>query len=45
MEGTWPDKTTMGIESINAVAMPVIVFVAPGPEVTSTAPVLPVARA
>ena len=37
--------TTKGIESIYAVAIPVIAFVAPGPEVTKATPVLPVARA
>ena len=31
------------MESINAVAIPVIAFVAPGPEVTKTTPGLPVA--
>ena len=36
--------TTSGTESICAVRIPVIVFVAPGPEVTSTTPVFPVAR-
>ena len=35
----------MGIESIKAVAIPVIAFVAPGPDVTSTTPGLPVALA
>ena len=43
--GTWPDSTTMGMESMQAVAMPVMALVAPGPEVTSTTPGLPVARA
>jgi hypothetical protein len=35
---------TIGTESIKAVAMPVTVLVAPGPEVTMTTPTLPVAR-
>ena len=42
---TWPEITIMGIESMKAVAIPVMAFVAPGPEVTSTTPGLPVARA
>ena len=42
---TWPVMTTMGTESMKAVAMPVTVLVAPGPLVTSTTPTLPVARA
>ena len=37
--------TIIGTESISAVSRPVTVFVAPGPEVTSTTPGLPVARA
>ena len=43
--GTWPVKTTIGIESISASTMPVMALVAPGPEVTSTTPGLPVERA
>ncbi len=43
--GTWPDMTTSGTESIDAVAMPVTVLVAPGPDVTSTTPGFPLARA
>ena len=43
--GTCPVITTSGTESMYAVAMPVTVFVAPGPLVTSTTPTLPVARA
>ncbi len=35
----------IGTESMSAVSMPVTVLVAPGPEVTSTTPGLPVARA
>ena len=35
--------TTSGIESMKAVAKPVIAFVAPGPEVTNTTPGFPVA--
>ena len=42
---TCPDSTTIGIESMNAVAMPVTALVAPGPDVTSTTPGRPVARA
>ncbi len=40
-----PVSTTIGTESMCAVMMPVSVFVAPGPLVTSTTPGLPVARA
>ena len=43
--GTCPVSTTIGIESISASVMPVTAFVAPGPEVTSTTPGLPVERA
>ena len=43
--GTWPVNTTIGMESMYAVAMPVTQLVAPGPEVTSATPGLPVARA
>lgn len=43
--GTWPDRITIGMESMYAVAIPVMALVAPGPEVTSTTPGLPVARA
>ena len=43
--GTCPVKTTSGIESMCAVAIPVTVFVAPGPDVTRTTPGFPVARA
>ena len=42
---TWPLKTTRGMESMYAVAIPVIALVIPGPEVTSTTPGRPVARA
>ena len=38
-------NTTIGIESMYAFAMPVTVFVAPGPLVTMTAAALPVTRA
>ena len=41
----WPQRMIMGTESMCAVRMPVMVLVAPGPEVTSTTPALPVARA
>ena len=43
--GTWPVSTTSGIESISASTIAVTVLVAPGPEVTSTTPGLPVDRA
>jgi ribosomal protein L3 len=36
--GTWPVMTTIGMESMWAVAMPVTVLVTPGPEVTSATP-------
>lgn len=42
---TWPPMTTIGIESMSASVVPVTVLVAPGPEVTSTTPGLPVERA
>ena len=42
---TCPDITIIGIESIKAVAIPVMAFVAPGPDVTITTPGLPVALA
>ena len=42
---TWPVMQTIGDESIIAVAMPVTMFVAPGPEVAIATPTLPVARA
>ena len=43
--GTWPVMQTTGIESISASVRPVTALVAPGPEVTSTTPILPVERA
>jgi hypothetical protein len=43
--GTCPLNTTIGIESICAVASGVTVFVAPGPDVTMQTPGLPVTRA
>ena len=43
--GTWPVMQTIGIESISASVRPVTALVAPGPEVTSTTPHLPVERA
>ena len=43
--GTWPVMQISGIESIIAVAMPVTRLVAPGPEVASATPTLPLARA
>ena len=42
---TWPVMQTIGDESIIAVAMPVTMLVAPGPEVAIATPTLPVARA
>jgi hypothetical protein len=42
---TWPVITIRGMESIKASTMPVTALVAPGPEVTSTTPGLPVDRA
>jgi hypothetical protein len=42
---TWPVMQTIGIESISASVRPVTALVAPGPEVTSTTPGLPVERA
>ena len=38
-------NTTIGIESMNALAIPVTVLVAPGPLVTSATPQRPVALA
>ena len=43
--GTWPVMQTIGTESIIAVAMPVTMLVAPGPEVAIATPTLPLARA
>ena len=43
--GTCPVKITIGMESQYAVAMPVTVLVAPGPDVAMQTPTLPVARA
>ncbi len=43
--GTCPVRQTMGMESISASTNPVTALVAPGPEVTSTQPTLPVERA
>ena len=43
--GTCPVKITSGMESQYAVAMPVTVLVAPGPDVAMQTPTLPVARA
>ncbi len=40
-----PVMTTSGIESMSASVSPVTALVAPGPEVTSTQPTLPVERA
>ena len=44
-EGTCPVMKTVGVESSIAVAMPVVRFVAPGPEVAIATPTLPLARA
>jgi hypothetical protein len=41
---TWPVMQTIGDESIIAVASPVTMLVAPGPEVAMATPTLPVAR-
>ena len=43
--GTCPVRQTIGIELSNASVKPVTALVAPGPEVTSTTPHLPVERA
>ena len=43
--GTCPVMATIDDESMNAVAMPVTRFVAPGPLVAMHTPTLPVARA
>ena len=43
--GTWPVRQTIGIESISASVSGVTMLVAPGPEVTSATPGLPVERA
>ncbi len=43
--GTLPVMATIGVESRNAVAMPVTRFVTPGPEVAITTPTLPEALA
>ena len=42
---TWPVMQTIGEESIMAVAMPVTMLVAPGPEVAIATPTPPLARA
>ena len=42
---TWPVMQTSGVESMAASAMGVTRFVAPGPEVASTTPQAPDARA
>ena len=39
---TLQEMKTTGEESIYAVAIPVVMFVAPGPEVTKQTPTLPV---
>jgi hypothetical protein len=43
--GTWPVMQTRGTESHSASVSPVTELVAPGPEVTSTQPTLPLERA
>ena len=45
LSGTFAVIATIGMLSMNAVAMPVTRFVAPGPLVAKTTPVLPVALA
>ncbi|MNN49232.1 hypothetical protein D3C81_1637460 [compost metagenome] len=42
---TWPVNTTIGTESINALAIPVTALVAPGPDVTNATPGRPVTLA
>ena len=44
-DGTWPAITTIGVLSISASAIPVMVLVAPGPEVTTVTPTFPETRA
>src|SRR5687767_230267 len=43
--GTWPQITTIGTESAIESRTGVTVLVAPGPDVTTQTPTLPVARA
>ncbi|MNT25121.1 hypothetical protein D3C72_1606260 [compost metagenome] len=43
--GTWPEMQTSGTLSISASCSGVTALVAPGPEVTSMTPTLPVERA
>ena len=43
--GTWPESATMGVESPRASWSGVMMFVSPGPDVVSTTPTLPDARA
>ena len=43
--GTWPQITTIGIESAMQSRTGVTQFVAPGPDVTMTTPTRPLARA
>jgi hypothetical protein len=43
--GTWPQMTTIGVESAMQSRTGVTVLVAPGPEVTMTTPTRPLARA
>ena len=43
--GTWPQMTTIGIESAIESRIGVTVLVAPGPEVTMHTPTRPLARA
>ena len=42
---TWPDITSMGMESVQAPNTPLRALTAPGPVVTLTTPTLPVTRA
>ena len=43
--GTWPQITTIGMESAMQSRIGVTVLVAPGPEVTMATPTRPLARA
>ena len=44
VRATWPVMATMGTESALAPMMPVTRFVAPGPEVATQTPILPLTR-
>ena len=45
LRGTWPQITTIGMESAIESRIGVTVLVAPGPEVTMATPTRPLARA